>query len=88
MFEVSYVSFKSLSRQLILLSLLVFTFSAIYFEVLAVKVITLQEAGLIADKMVKAERQIAACPHDTEAWSVLIRDCQVVTLKMMYFSTG
>ena len=38
----------------------------------------LQEVGYIADKLVKAERRIAACPWDTEAWSILIRDAQVI----------
>ncbi|XP_041351773.1 cleavage stimulation factor subunit 3-like [Gigantopelta aegis] len=36
-----------------------------------------EEVGYIADKLVKAERRIAACPWDTEAWSILIRDAQM-----------
>jgi hypothetical protein len=39
--------------------------------------LVIQEGGYIPDKLVKAERLIAAYPYDTEAWSVLIRDCQV-----------
>jgi len=36
-----------------------------------------QESGYIPDKLVKAEKLITVYPYDTEAWSVLIRDCQV-----------
>ena len=36
--------------------------------------------GYIADKVVKAERRITSYPFDTEAWSILIRDAQVIFL--------
>jgi len=36
-----------------------------------------QSSGYIADKLVKAEKRIAAFPYDTEAWSILIRDAQI-----------
>lgn len=36
-----------------------------------------QQHGYIPDKLKKAEKRIAQIAHDTEAWSVLIRDAQV-----------
>jgi cleavage stimulation factor subunit 3 len=34
------------------------------------------DATYIPDKVAKAERRITEYPFDTEAWSILIRDCQ------------
>ena len=39
--------------------------------------------GYIPDKVVKAERRIASTSTDTEAWSVLIRDAQVIFTEVM-----
>jgi len=36
--------------------------------------------GYIPNKLVKAEKRITAYPYDTEAWSALIRDAQVIPL--------
>ncbi|KAJ8314582.1 hypothetical protein KUTeg_006732 [Tegillarca granosa] len=36
-----------------------------------------EQHGYIPDKLKKAEKRIAQFPHDTEAWSVLIRDAQM-----------
>ncbi|KAL3882786.1 hypothetical protein ACJMK2_029149 [Sinanodonta woodiana] len=36
-----------------------------------------EEVGYVPDKVKKAEKRIEACPYDTEAWSVLIRDAQM-----------
>lgn len=35
------------------------------------------QEGFIADKVKKAEKRVDVSPHDTEAWSVLIRDAQI-----------
>ncbi|KAI0232191.1 Cleavage stimulation factor subunit 3 [Lamellibrachia satsuma] len=35
-----------------------------------------EDMGYIPNKLVKAEKRIAAYPYDTEAWSALIRDAQ------------
>ena len=39
-----------------------------------------QEVGYIPDKVTKAEKRIEASQYDTEAWSVLIRDAQVLKI--------
>src|SRR6218665_2942859 len=36
-----------------------------------------QDGSLVSDKVLRAEKRIAAYPYDTEAWSILIRDAQV-----------
>ncbi|KAL5010433.1 hypothetical protein ScPMuIL_012738 [Solemya velum] len=41
------------------------------------KLANAKEQGYIPDKLKKAEKRIDAHPYDTEAWSVLIRDCQL-----------
>ena len=41
-------------------------------------VLHLQEMGYIPNKLVKAEKRITVYPYDTEAWSALIRDAQVM----------
>ncbi|WAR09068.1 CSTF3-like protein [Mya arenaria] len=38
-----------------------------------------KQDGFIADKIKKAEKRVEVSPHDTEAWSVLIRDAQLRT---------
>jgi hypothetical protein len=40
-------------------------------------VLLFTQEGFIADKVKKAEKRVDVSPHDTEAWSVLIRDAQV-----------
>lgn len=35
-----------------------------------------EEGNFVPDKLMRAEKRIAASPYDTEAWSILIRDAQ------------
>lgn len=41
-----------------------------------------KQEGFIADKVKKAEKRVEVSPHDTEAWSVLIRDAQIKPIEM------